>query len=749
MIRFNKHSLQRRLFRICALLLASSPATVPLSAKAASSGNDLPVTVTAEQITGRPDRQVNLDTDVVVVKGATTLQTDKAVYRIIQDEVDATGHIWMKRLGDNYTGDEGTINLESGAGYISHPTYLLKSNGGRGKAERVDFLSDEEAVINQGTYSTCEAPDPDWYLRGSSFDLDTAKDEGVMYSGVVYFKGVPILAAPVMSFPLSDQRVSGVLPPTIGTTSTGGLEVTVPYYFNIAPNRDLTLYPRMISKRGLQMGAEARYLGPNYAGQTNVEFIHDRMTQTERYSLSSVHTQALMPNLVFAWNVNKASDNDYPNDFAQSITASRQRLLTRDVSLTYTSTYWSTAARVSKYQLLQDVDNPISKPYDRVPQLTLTGSRLDVGGFDFNFNSEITRFKTDTAGLATGDRLYATPSMSYPIIRPGYYITPKVMLDATNYRLDTIAPGGQTNFTRVVPTVSVDSGLTFEREASLFGRSVTQTLEPRLFYVRTPYRDQNPNIYPVFDTGLADLNFASIFSENRFVGHDRISDANQITTGVVSRFIEESGLERLRLAAAQRFNFVDPKVLLYTTEKATTSKTDLLLSAGGQITRTLSVDNTIQYSESLAQLQRATYSARWQPAPKKVLNLTYRFDRTASYQALYTGSTTTPSSFALKQYEISGQWPLTNRWYGVGRINYSVPDKAIAEGLLGMEYKADCWVFRVAAQRIPTSTSKATTSFFVQLELNGFSKIGSNPLDALATVPGYQLINRPDVTPAF
>ncbi|MCW5297633.1 LPS-assembly protein LptD [Herbaspirillum lusitanum] len=736
---------------LASLAVAASATTIlPVSAQAQTIQNtpatpsakaddkDAPVNVSAEQMTGRPDRQINLDRDVEVVRGETTIKADKAEYRIIKDEVEATGHVWMKRLQDRYTGDKALMNMDSGKGYVTNPTYLFGKNGGRGKAEKIDFLSDDQAKVTEGTYSTCEALDPDWYIQASTMDLDSGRDVGTMHSGVVYFKGVPILGAPLMSFPLSGERKSGVLPPTFGVTSTGGAELTVPYYFNIAPNRDLTLYPRYIARRGLQMGIEGRYLGEDYSGTTRVEGIQDRVTGTGRYSLSSQHSQTLAPNLVFGWNVNKASDNDYPSDFSHSVTASTQRLLIRDASLSYSSTYWSAVGRVTKYQLLQDVNNPIQKPYDRVPQLTLTAARQDVGGFDFNFASEFARFSnTFTAGTSAGsemvggDRMYANQSIAYPIIRPGYFITPKASLDATTYRLNNVSVGAPTNLTRVVPTYSLDAGMTFERDTRLFGRDMTQTLEPRLFYVRTPYRDQSQ--YPNFDSGLADFNYAQIFSENRFVGHDRISDANQITGALVSRFIEEDGLERLRVAVGQRFYFADPKVVLDGTSATVNgSKSDLLLSLGGQITRQLSLDNTVQYSETLRQMVRSNFGARWQPAPKKVLNLTYRLDRTNA-----TG--------ILKQMDISGQWPVSQRWYAVSRINYSIPDKTVAEGLLGMEYKADCWVFRLVAQRIPTSSSKASTSFFIQLELNGFSKIGSNPLDALsASIPGYQIINKPD-----
>lgn len=752
MIRFPKSSseriVNRRLTRLFSsvMMVASATSLLPLTVHAQmASGNsaaapvddkDAPVNVSAEQMTGRPDRQVNLDRDVEIIKGNTTIKSDKAEYRIIQDEVEATGHVWMKRLQDRYTGDHAQMNMGSGEGYVTNPTYLLGKNGGRGKAERIDFLSNDQATVTQGTYSTCEATDPDWYLRANTMDLDSGRDEGVMHGGLVYFKGVPILGSPWMSFPLSGERKSGVLPPTIGTTSTGGAEVSVPYYFNLAPNYDLTLIPKYIARRGLQLGAETRYLGETYSGSLYTEGIQDQLTKTGRYSISSNHQQKLTPELMLSWNYNKASDNDYASDFSHSITASTQRLLTRDIGLTYSpSVYWNASVRVTKYQLLQDIDNPISMPYARVPQVVVNGSRYDWHGFDFTTVADFTRFSNGTQ--IGGDRAFVTQTVSYPLVHSGYFVTPKLTLDATSYKLNNVTAGNPTSFTRTLPTASIDAGMTFERDASLFGRNVTQTLEPRLFYVRTPYRDQSQ--FPMFDSGLADFNFAQIFSENRFSGHDRISDANQLTAAITSRYIEENGLERLRMAIGQRYYFSEPRVVdQYSSTSNSASKSDLLLSLGGQITQEFSTDNTVQYSESNRQMVRSTYGVRWQPAPKKVLNLQYRFDR--SYTNTYTGKLE-----MLKQVDVSGQWPLLQRWYAVGRINYSIPDKTVAEGLLGMEYKADCWVFRLVGQRIPTSSTKASTGFFIQLELNGLSKIGSNPLEALkSSIPGYQNVNLPD-----
>ncbi|NMM37276.1 MAG: LPS-assembly protein LptD [Glaciimonas sp.] len=703
-----------------------------------------PSEISAETMTGRPDRELQLDNKVEIRRGQTAIKADHALYLQVEDEVTASGNVWIKRFGDLYQGEQLKLNMSSGAGYVTHPVYRLEMNNAQGNAQRIDFENHERAVVRQGTYSTCEGPDPDWYLEADTLRLDTGRDVGTASKAVVYFKGVPIMGLPLMSFPLSDARKSGVLPPTIGATSKGGLELELPYYFNLAPNRDLTLFPKIISRRGLQLGAEGRYLGQSYGGQTRIEVLpNDQQTNTTRYSLASVHNQTLTPSLSFGWNLNRASDDNYPSDFAQTITASSQRLLPRDVYTNYSGAYWNASARATSYQLLQDPLLPLALPFGRLPQLNFHSGRQDVEGFDWAFDSEFTRFYLPDEELVKrianerqrGDRLVINPQISYPIIRPGYFITPKLSLHATSYQLD--APTGSlpsaapSTLTRTLPTFSLDSGLMFERDTTFFGRAATQTLEPRLFYVYTPFRDQS--LYPNFDSAEATFNYPQLFSENRYSGSDRISDANQITAALTSRYLDPNGTERLRLSLGQRYYISVPRVTLNSSASQET-RSDLLLAASGRVTNALRLDSGVQYSVNQNSLSSTYVGAQWLPSPKKVLNAEYRYVSKSSSVEL------------LKQVKLSGQWPLADRIYAVGRVSYSLPDRKLVDSLFGMEYKADCWIFRLVAQRITTTTLTANSTIFIQLELSGLSKLGSNPLEALRqNIPGYQPVNDPVV----
>lgn len=721
---------------------AFAQSAAPVPAATAQAEDELPVTIKAEEIGGRPDRRIDLARDVEITRGQTGMTADTACYMLVDDEVTATGNVNMWRFGDRYKGDELQLNLETGKGYLLNPTYFMAANNGQGQASRIDFLGEQQAVVRDGTYSTCEGPDPDWYLKSSTLRLDKGRDVGTAGKTVVYFKDVPILGTPAMSFSLSGERRSGWLPPTVGFGSQGKAEVMVPYYVNIAPNRDLTLYPRMMFDRGFQMGATGRYLGSNYNGETHVEVLpDDRETGTTRWRADSLHSGVIRPNWSYGWNLHGASDDEYPSDFSRTVAASAERQLLRELRTDYSGKFWSVSARAQNYQVLQDpaaagnASLTVPRPYDRLPQINFRSARYDVAGFDWAVDAEATRFAhPDDVG---GTRAVVQGQVSYPIVRPGWFVTPKLMYNAAKYDLEEHATrlGKPTKLSRTIPTVSLDSGMVFERAATLFGKSTTQTLEPRLFYVYTPYENQDD--VPLFDTGRSGFNYAQLFSENRYVGLDRVSDANQLTAALVSRFIQEDGAERLRLAFGQRLYFEEPRVRIQG-EAVNQSRSDLLLAAAGSISETWSFDSGVQYDAAGSSLYSSNVSVQWRPGKMKAVNAEYRYQR---------------DSF--RNIDLSAQYPISKRWYGVGRVSYALRSYGVGqvvnpstggkliESLIGLEYQADCWVFRMGAQRFVTASQTTSTPIFFQLELNGLSRLGlGNPLESFnKSVPGYTRLN--------
>ena len=735
-------------------------------------GNEVPTFVFGDSVSGRPDLETVIDGNAELRRGKTALRADRIEYYQPDDTIKARGNVRVSSSGNQFQGPELQLKLDTFEGFFTQPRYRFLSNSGNGQAERIDFIDDKRLIARNATFTTCERDNeqswqPAWVLSGSSFKFDMDEEVGVATGAVLRFKDVPILAFPSISFPLSDKRKSGLLPPTINIDSTSGVEVTQPYYFNIAPNRDATFSPTILSKRGVNLGGEYRYLENNYAGKVSGNFMpSDKLrNDSNRWFYSLQHAGTIdsgvsaIGNLGLNLNLNRASDNDYWRDFprgSNSGNALTQRLLTNDATLTWGRGYFSASARALKWQTLQDVSSPIVPPYDRLPQLTAAYTRINapvggVRGFDWSVDGDFTRFSADRAltGQPNSDRAVTRAQISRPWISPGWFFTPKLQLHATSYRFDAPLANASTSASRVVPTFSLDTGLQFERAATAFGRSFTQTLEPRAFYVRTPYRDQS--LLPNYDSGANDFNFATVFTENAFVGNDRISDANLLTLGVTSRLLDPvTGAEAVRVGIAQRLRFEDQRVTLPGALPVTDRISDLLVGTSINWVPQWSFDGTVQYNPKTKQSERSTFGVRYSPSNYRVISASLRRQRNVS-----------------NLIDVGAQWPINDLWgdkgqelgagrgqgggryYGVGRLNYSIPDKKLVDTVVGIEYDGCCWIGRVVLQRSQSSTATSNTRILFQLELVGFSRLGANPLETLKqNIPRYQNLRDQVPTPS-
>jgi LPS-assembly protein len=413
----------------------------------------------------------------------------------------------------------------------------------------------------------------------------------------------------------------------------------------------------------------------------------------------------------------KVSDDLYFRDLATRIALTSQTNLLRDATLVRGASWGTFMLRAQRYQTLQDPLAPITPPYARLPQMQVNATQLDVYRTDLGLIGEYVNFVHPT--LPNGQRLLVNPSVTLPLQTTFGFVKPKVGLHVTRYQMDQQTTTIE-SATRALPIFSVDSGVVFERDTSMFGREITQTLEPRLFYSYIPYRDQSR--LPVFDSALPDPNFVTLFQENLYAGNDRIADANQITAGLQSRAIDpNTGAERLRVGLAQRFYLQDLQVTLPGAAARGTSRSDIIGVLSGQLWRGWSADAGLQYSTSLSLIERAIAGVRYLPEPGKVFNASYRYSRTL-----------------LEQIDVSTQWRLGRGWSTLARYNYSLRDRTILEGLAGFQYDDDCWSFRFVANRIAVATQQVNTAFLFQIELGGLSRVGSNPLELLRrNIPGY------------
>lgn len=712
-------------------------------------GKLLPITVKAQKMRGRPDIETVAEGDAVMHRGDLSIRADLLSYDHVEDLALARGNVRIRQGANRYSGPELQMKVQRYEGYFLNPTYFFGATGASGVAERIDFVDNQRSVATDATYSSCpaDAGDPDWVLSSARVRMDFESNEGIAEGAVLRFLGVPILASPLLSFPLSSERKSGWLPPSLVLDNRAGVQLQMPWYWNIAPNRDATITPLVSTKRGLGIGGEFRYLESDYRGQLNLDLIpHDRVEGRDRYSIGATHEASWPGDTELKVRVLRVSDDNYWKDFPNNNNDQDQltpRLLLSDIRLSRPFGDWTTYARAQSWQALQDSDSQFTNPYERLPQVgARTQHQLPYGmqmGFELEFNHFVNPEDTTPSDRVEGSRLHSLMSVSRPWISPGWTITPKVSMNAATYSLDQEMADGRKEATRVIPTLSVDSAWTLERDTALFGKEITQTLEPRIFYVYTPYRDQND--LPNFDAAGKTITPYSLFSENAFSGVDRVSDANQVTTGLTTRLLDSvtSG-ELVRLGILQSFLFSEQKVTP-NGQPQERGFSDILLFASTNVIPHWSLNGETQYNPGLGKFETSTAGAAYSPGAFRTVALNYRYTREQS-----------------EQIEMGWQWPLFGRTpdqmsamgnprdcsgalYSVGRGNYSIRDKRLIDSLLGFEYDAGCWIARVVMNRQSTGQAQATTQVMFQLELVGLSRIGANPLAVLKqNIPGYRLL---------
>jgi len=710
----------------------------------------LPIILRAREVRGRPDVDASAEGDVEFRRGNTVLRADKLTYEEAEDLARATGHVVIARDGNVFSGPELQLKIERFEGFFRMPTYRFARTGAGGSAKMIEFIDEQRAVATDANYSSCSVYDdsgePVWILKARELRIDHETNEGIAKDAVLRFYGVPILASPTLSFPLSEERKSGFLPPSFSIDSSSGFQAAIPYYWNIAPNRDATFTVQESLRRGPSLDTEFRYLEPSYFGAVDYKILpYDKVAERTRYSLRADHEGALPLNAYAQLRVMRVSDDDYWKDFAGEIKSLTPRLLQTDLLVTRPFGDWSAYARALRWQVLQ-TDDPttrIDSPYERVPQVGARYAAPWRGGFDVALETEINRFANPddrfVGDRQTGVRTHAIGSIARPFGSPGWSVTPKVSFNAATYSLDLPLADGSRSATRVIPTLSLDSAWTLERDAQFFDRAVRQTLEPRLFYVNTPFHRQDD--LPNFDSSPKDFNFDSIFTENDFSGIDRVSDSNQLTAGVVSRVLDpDTGVEALRVGMAQRYRFRDQQL---TPEGVPQTKhfSDFLVFGSTSLVPRWVFDAAAQYNPDTSRIERSLLGARYSPGPFRTVGATYRLTR---------GLT--------EQLALGWQWPVYGpargdagagasrsgcggTLYSVGHLNYSMHDSRLTDGIIGFEYDAGCWIGRIVVERLSTGRSEQTTRLLVQLELVGLSRIGTSPLRVLKdNVPGYQLL---------
>jgi LPS-assembly protein len=723
---------------------------------------------------------------------------DRVDYDVSTDTVTATGHVVIQQGDRQIKADQVQIDSKKnvkgqggvdytdpivhilGAGGDYSPTggadfkdaqFQLLQRSARGSAQTLNLTPEGILQLKDVKYTTCPVNDNSWSLDAQDIKLDTRAKEGVARGAKVDFQGVPILYLPWVSFPLGDERKSGFLYPTPGYSSRGGLVLAVPYYWNIAPNMDFTGEPIYYSRRGIDLGGDFRYLEPTSHGELSWHFLpNDPVFHGSRSDVRLRNTADLVDNLRLTVDAENVSDPQYFQDFSQGPEGTSTAFVERRATLSYRDEHWRIDGEAQHFQTIDNTLPESNRPYARVPSLTASADYGWGPGslFRYGFDSEIVNFDRDISHFATcapngalvspcatGWRIDVMPAVSLNLSDPGYFFRPSIAYRATQYQLDNTLLGEDKSPSRTLPIASVDTGLQFERDLGPNAKRKL-TLEPRLLYLYVPYRNQNT--LPVFDTALPDLVPVELFRTNRYVGADRVSDADQVAYGLTSRFLDgHNGRQWISVTFGQIYYFETPKVVLPYETPQSGARSNFVTQFAINAFQDWNSHISLQWNPQASEFERADVNIQYKPAVDKVINLAYRFERGTIHPASQcniddaTGAANVELRAAqysqagicgFEQLEISGAWPIANRWRAFAREVYSLQDKQALESFAGFEYGSCCWRVRFGARRYisrrpltvqnpeagPPVTAAAgpkDTAAWLQLELTGLASVGS------------------------
>jgi len=665
--------------------------------------------VTADEVVAENEGRTLLRGNVVVQRDGTVLQGQVAEYDKLRDSLFLEGEVVYRSGTAIIQGERAQMQLNEESGEIDNAHFAFPAIHGLGSADTLIIADPLHAALTGVRYTTCPPEHEDWLLRASELTLDREHNTGEAYHAVLSFMNVPFLYSPYLNFPL-EGRKTGLLPPTLGTSEKNGTDISLPFYWNIAPNQDATLTARNITARGAMLLSEYRFLTENTKGQINGDYLKDDKIYGDN---RSYFAGAVTAKISEGWHSDllfqRVSDAVYFDDLGSSQESSSQTHLERHASLGYRDEYWNFQGQVQDYQTLDG-----SEPYQRLPQLNLTGASPGRSNRpQLTLESEVVAFRHDTK-IPTGDRLDIKPAISLPLEGTAWFFTPKAAWRYTEYQLEDYSLGD--HYIRSTPISSLDTGLFFERELSLGETPYIQTLEPRLYYLNVPYRDQND--IPLFDTSLNDFSFSQMFRDNRFSGADRQGDAHQVTAALTTRVIDDaSGKERFSAAIGQIHYFQDRQVALQRNGAAATDATSNLVGElGFSPSDTLTLGITDEWNPHQHVTERLSTRLRYSPNERQVLGLSYRFDR----------------STAQRQADAVMLWPLAPRWRMLGRWNYDLENEMSLDTIGGIEYESCCWTLRVIARAARnTIEDELDHTYLVNLELKGLATLGRRLEDAV------------------
>jgi LPS-assembly protein len=673
--------------------------------------------------------------NVVVKRGGQELTTNRASYNQSSGIITAQNKLRLRDSDIILDADQAEWSLNSDRGVLIDAEYLLRRSHARGEAGYVSKNGASETDLHNASYTTCLKGDNFWSLKATEVHLDHQEAVGTAMDVVVRIKDVPVFYTPYITFPLNDERKSGLLVPSLGSSSETGLDVQTPFYWNIAPGSDATVTPRYMSERGLQINGEYRYKYQQGSGEVNLGFLEsDELKKDgddinpfygmDRKHFSLKHNSRFKSGWSSDIDYNYVSDSAYLEDFGSNLSLASTTHLKRGLKVNYSGDIWTFKGKLQSYQTITNT----MKPYQRLPQLMLKGSLPDqLLGLSYGLHAEFTEF--DHADLVAGRRIHIEPSMSLPLQSAAAFMTPRMSLKHTRYDLNENTTGlSDDSPSRTLPIFSVDTGLFFERDMTISNTNYIHTLEPRAFYLYVPDRDQSD--IPIFDSSMRTFHFGSLFAYNHFSGNDRVGDANRLSMALTSKIINsETGRVHFRASLGKIQHFQDRDVVMPSGKKGTRSDSDMVAEVSAAIARDWTARGELQWNPHGNISNLSSLQLRYRGNNEQLLNISHRYRRDGT--SVLNG---------LEQVDISGRLPISNQWSVVGRYYRSIRDGSLLEGLAGVEYQSCCWATRLVIRDYVNDASDQdrNLALLFQVELKGLGNFGKKT-DALLgrSILGY------------
>jgi LPS-assembly protein len=679
--------------------------------------DDEPVSIAADNLSyDQATDELKLRGDIDLIQGSRRLSAQEATYDVDAEEILAEDDVYIEQPGVRLQGPGAQLNLKTNEGRVEEPEYRFTGPlNARGTAQVAELLGDGNSRYEEIVYSTCRPGQNDWDIKADKLDINQEEGRGVARHAKVRVAGVPVLYTPYISFPIDDRRKSGFLIPTIGSSDDSGFELITPYYFNIAPSMDATLFPRYMSRRGLMLGAEYRVLTKHHSAEIYAEGIAKDGIYEEDGARGAVKIE-YEGNYGSGWSSDvifrEVSDNEYLEDFGNQLELTSVRNIERRGDLNYSGTGWRSRLRLQDFQTVDSSISLRARPYSRLPQLSVITNdfRLD-SGLEFGLTAQYDYFEHNRK--VHGHRATMVPYVAWPKRKSYGYLTPRLNFYGAAYSLEEESEGNPSDPSYAIPSFNLDGKLIFERDVQWLGQDGLQTLEPRVFYLYTAFEEQDD--LPVFDSSELTFSYASLFRANRFSGLDRIGDANQLTLGLTSRTLEmATGRELFRASVGQILYFQNREVQIRGLPEDQDSSA-LVGEVSARLLDSLTGRLSFQWdpNKDEEQSEKRVLELRYQSREDRLVNLAYRFDLGTTEATRY------------EDMDLSMRWPFNPQLEFFGRWYYSLLNSQTTEAFAGVEYGRCCWKLRLLGQHIKNKPdSSGENRVMIQLVLAGLGSFG-------------------------